>query len=179
VTVQDDLPEDVRATLRHIQNELFDCGADLSNPLSANPPWEPLRIIQPYIDRLEAWCDEYGEPLPPLRSFILPGGTQTTAYLHLARSVVRRAERAGWRAAEAYGTEPAAESHPGGVNLLALTYLNRLSDLLFILARVTGQAAGEVLWVPGKDREVAEPRARRQRERISGSETPEEPTPAS
>ena len=65
------------------------------------------------------------------------------------------------------------------MNLLALTYLNRLSDLLFILARVTGQAAGEVLWVPGKDREVAEPRARRQRERISGSETPEEPTPAS
>ena len=179
VTTQADLPEDVRATLRHIQNELFDCGADLSNPLSANPPWEPLRIIQPYIDRLEAWCDEYGEPLPPLRSFILPGGTQTTAYLHLARSVVRRAERAGWRAAEAHGTEPAAEGHPGGVNLLALTYLNRLSDLLFIMARVTGQAAGEVLWVPGKDREVAEPRARRQRERISGSETPEEPTPAS
>lgn len=179
VTMQADLPEDVRATLRHIQNELFDCGADLSNPLSANPPWEPLRVIQPYIDRLEAWCDEYGEPLPPLRSFILPGGTQTTAYLHLARSVVRRAERAGWRAAEAYGTEPAAEGRPGGVNLLALTYLNRLSDLLFILARVTGQAAGEVLWVPGKDREVAEPRARRQRERISGSETPEEPTPAS
>ncbi len=179
VTMQADLPEGVRATLRHIQNELFDCGADLSNPLSANPPWEPLRVIQPYIDRLEAWCDEYGEPLPPLRSFILPGGTQTTAYLHLARSVVRRAERAGWRAAEAYGTEPAAEGHPGGVNLLALTYLNRLSDLLFILARVTGQAAGEVLWVPGKDREVAEPRARRQRERISGSETPEEPTPAS
>ncbi|MBI5027679.1 MAG: cob(I)yrinic acid a,c-diamide adenosyltransferase [Actinobacteria bacterium] len=185
VTMQADLPEDVRATLRHIQNELFDCGADLSNPLSANPPWEPLRVIQPYIDRLEAWCDEYGEPLPPLRSFILPGGGTVAAFLHqartvcLARSVVRRAERAGWRAAEAYGTEPAAEGRPGGVNLLALTYLNRLSDLLFILARVTGQAAGEVLWVPGKDREVAEPRARRQRERISGSETPEEPTPAS
>jgi cob(I)alamin adenosyltransferase len=168
VTTQPDLPEEVRVVLRHIQNELFDCGADLSNPLADNPPYEPLRIIQPYIDRLEAWCDEFGDPLPPLRSFILPGGTQTASLLQLARSVVRRAERAGWAAAEVYGTEPAADDRPGGVSLLALHYLNRLSDLLFILARLAGQASGEVLWVPGKDREVTEPRAKRQRTRITG-----------
>ena len=169
VVVQPDLPEDVRAVLRHVQNELFDCGADLSNPLAADPPYEPLRVIQPYIDRLEGWCDEFGDPLPPLRSFILPGGSQAAALLHLARSVVRRAERAGWAAVEVYGTEPASDGSPGGVNPLALGYLNRLSDLLFILARAVGQAAGEVLWVPGKDREVTEPRARRQRSRITGT----------
>jgi cob(I)alamin adenosyltransferase len=169
VVVQPDLPEDVRAVLRHVQNELFDCGADLSNPLAADPPYEPLRVIQPYIDRLEGWCDEFGDPLPPLRSFILPGGSQAAALLHLARSVVRRAERAGWAAVEVYGTEPGSDGSPGGVNPLALGYLNRLSDLLFILARAVGQAAGEVLWVPGKDREVTEPRARRQRSRITGT----------
>jgi len=153
--------------LRHIQNELFDCGADLSNPLAADPPYEPLRIIQPNIDRLEGWCDEFGDPLPSLRSFILPGGTQTAAMMHLARSVVRRAERAGWRAVEAYGTQEAADGRPGGVNPLALQYLNRLSDLLFILARVVGQDAGEVLWIPGKDREVADPKGRKQRKRLT------------
>ena len=166
VTTQPDLPEEIRTALRHIQNELFDCGADLSNPVAADPPYEPLRIIQANIDRLEAWCDAFGDPLPSLRSFILPGGSQTAAFLHLARSVVRRAERAGWAAVEVYGTEPALDDRPGGVNLLALGYLNRLSDLLFILARVVGQAAGEVLWVPGKDREVTEPRAARQRRRV-------------
>lgn len=163
VTVQPDLPDDVREVLRHVQNELFDCGADLSNPLSDDPPYEPLRIIQAYVDRLEAWCDQYGDPLPALRSFILPGGSQTAAYLQLARSIVRRAERAGWRAAEQYGTDT-----PGGINALALAYLNRLSDLLFILGRAVGQASGEVLWVPGKDRAVTEPRAARQRARITG-----------
>jgi cob(I)alamin adenosyltransferase len=168
VTTQPDLPDEVRTVLRHIQNELFDCGADLSNPLAENPPYEPLRIIQPNIDRLEAWCDEFGDPLPPLRSFILPGGTQTASFLHLARSVVRRAERAGWAAAEAYGTEPGTDDRPGGVNPLALHYLNRLSDLLFILARLAGQSSGEVLWIPGKDREVTDPRARKQRARITG-----------
>jgi cob(I)alamin adenosyltransferase len=168
VTTQTDLPDEVRTVLRHIQNELFDCGADLSNPLAENPPYEPLRIIQPNIDRLEAWCDEFGDPLPPLRSFILPGGTQTASFLHLARSVVRRAERAGWAAAEAYGTEPGTDDRPGGVNPLALHYLNRLSDLLFILARLAGQSSGEVLWIPGKDREVTDPRARKQRARITG-----------
>ncbi|MFT4110771.1 cob(I)yrinic acid a,c-diamide adenosyltransferase [Propionicimonas sp.] len=168
VTTRDDLPEEIRAVLRHVQNELFDCGADLSNPLNENPPYEPLRIIPSNIERLEGWCDEFGDPLPALRSFILPGGSQTASFLHLARSVVRRAERAAWAAVEAYGTEPASGVRPGGVNLLAVGYLNRLSDLLFILARVVGQTAGDVLWVPGKDRNVTEPRAKKQRERITG-----------
>ena len=123
VTTQPDLPEEIRTALRHIQNELFDCGADLSNPVAADPPYEPLRIIQANIDRLEAWCDAFGDPLPSLRSFILPGGSQTAAFLHLARSVVRRAERAGWAAVEVYGPEPALDDRPGGVNLLALGYL--------------------------------------------------------
>lgn len=163
-----DLPEQIRAVLVYVQNELFDCGADLSNPLALNPQWEPLRIVQANIDRLEAWCDQFGDPLPELRSFILPGGSQTAAFLHLARSVVRRAERAAWVAVESYGTQPATADQPGGVNPLAVTYLNRLSDLLFILARSVGQGAGEVLWVPGKDREVTDARAKRQRERITG-----------
>ncbi|MGC3993272.1 MAG: cob(I)yrinic acid a,c-diamide adenosyltransferase [Propionicimonas sp.] len=167
ITCRDDLPEDIRAVLRHVQNELFDCGADLSNPLSENPPYEPLRIIGSNVERLEGWCDEFGDPLPALRSFILPGGSETASFLHLARSVVRRAERAAWAAVEAYGSEPASGDRPGGVNLLAVGYLNRLSDLLFILARVVGQSAGDVLWVPGKDREVTEPLARKQRERIT------------
>ncbi len=168
VACQPDLPAELREVIVHVQNELFDCGADLSNPLALDPPYEPLRIIEAYIDRLEAWCDEYGDPLPPLRSFILPGGSQTAAYLQLARSVTRRAERAAWRAVEAYGSEPATGDRPGGVNPLAVTYLNRLSDLLFILARVVGQQAGEVLWIPGKDRQVTDPRAKKQRQRITG-----------
>ncbi|MFZ0529972.1 MAG: cob(I)yrinic acid a,c-diamide adenosyltransferase [Propionicimonas sp.] len=179
IVVQPDLDERVRSVLRHIQNELFDCGADLSNPLASDPPYEPLRVIQAYIDRLEGWCDEFGDPLPPLRSFILPGGNQAAALLHLARSVVRRAERAGWVAAQAYGTEPASGERPGGVNPLALGYLNRLSDLLFILARVAAQPSAEVLWVPGKDRDVSGPKAARQRRRITGSEPPAETTPTS
>jgi cob(I)alamin adenosyltransferase len=167
VTTQPDLPAEMAAVLRHIQNELFDCGADLSNPLAADPPYEPLRIVQANIDRLEGWCDEFGDPLPALRSFILPGGSQTAALLHLARSVVRRAERAAWVAVEAHGTEPAAGGRPGGVNPLALGYLNRLSDLLFILARVAGQSAGEVLWIPGKDRAVTDPKGKKQRKRLT------------
>ncbi|WP_298133589.1 cob(I)yrinic acid a,c-diamide adenosyltransferase [Micropruina sp.] len=202
VVTQPDLPEDVRAVLRHIQNELFDAGADLSFPLVADPPYEPLRIVQASIDRLEGWCDAFGDPLPALRSFILPGGSFTAALLHQARSVVRRAEREAWRAAEQYGTEPAerpfatdaggtgnrnparrvdegseesklrdrAEGEPattaGGVNPLAITYLNRLSDLLFILARVVGQEAGDVLWVPGADRTPSDPSGVRQRRRL-------------
>ena len=168
VTTQADLPDAIREPLRHIQNELFDCGADLSNPLATDPPYEPLRIVQANIDRLEGWCDQFGDPLPALRSFILPGGNQTAAFLQLARSVVRRAERSAWAAVEVYGTEPTTGEAPGGVNLLALGYLNWLSDLLFILARVVGQADGEVLWVPGTDRAVSEPRAAKQRRRITG-----------
>ena len=167
VAVQPDLDDHMRDVLRHIQNELFDCGADLSNPLATDPPYEPLRVIQPYIDRLEAWCDEFGDPLPALRSFILPGGTQTAALLHLARSVIRRAERASWAAVEVYGTEPATGDRPGGVSLLALGYLNRLSDLLFILARIANLGrfgpgtSGDVLWQPGGGRESAPEKRRR------------------
>jgi cob(I)alamin adenosyltransferase len=151
-----DLPEDVAAVLRSVQNEMFDVGADLSTPLrvptSTDPPPE-LRITQEYVERLEAWCDQFGDPLPNLKSFILPGGSPAAAQLHVARTVVRRAERAAWAAAEAYGTEPVEEAQlPGGVGMLAMTYLNRLSDLLFILTRVVNGIDGDVLWVPGGDR---------------------------
>ena len=148
-----ELPEAVAAVLRRIQNELFDLGADLSKPLrEANPERPELRITADAVERLERWCDEFSEPLPDLTSFILPGGVPGAAQLHVARTVARRAERAAWVAAEAYGTEPVADSGsstPGGVNLLAITYLNRLSDLLFILTRAVNGVAGDVLWVPG------------------------------
>lgn len=152
----DGLPAEVAAALRLVQNELFDLGADLSKPWRPFGPDDPpeLRITAASITRLERWCDEFGEPLPNLTSFILPGGTPGAAYLQLARTVVRRAERAAWAAAAAYGTEPAPQPEPGGINPLALRYLNRLSDLLFILARVVNGAAGDVLWVPGASRET-------------------------
>ncbi|HBX81556.1 MAG: cob(I)yrinic acid a,c-diamide adenosyltransferase [Propionibacteriaceae bacterium] len=159
------LPEVLAEALRLIQNELFDVGADLSTPMVADPPWPPLRIEQPSIERLEAWCDAFGEPLPALSSFILPTGSEAAGWLHLARTVVRRAERTGWQAVELYGTETGAGEQPGGVNVVALTYLNRLSDLLFIMARVAN-AGDDVLWIPGKDREPLDARARRQRDRI-------------
>jgi cob(I)alamin adenosyltransferase len=147
------LPTEVSAVLSTISNEMFDVGADLSNPLRplAEGDREPLRVTQAYVDRLEAWCDRFGDELAPLRSFILPGGSVAAAQLHVARTVTRRAERAGWSAVTAYGTEPAAEGE-GGVNVLALLYLNRLSDLLFILIRVANGPEGDILWVPGGDR---------------------------
>ena len=121
-------------------------------PTSTDPLPE-LRIIQDYIDRLEAWCDRFGDPLPNLKSFILPGGSPAAAQLHVARTVVRRAERAAWAAAAAYGTEAVADPElPGGVNTLAITYLNRLSDLLFIFTRVVNGTDADVLWVPGGER---------------------------
>jgi cob(I)alamin adenosyltransferase len=147
-----ELPAEVADVLRSVQNELFDLGADLCNPLK--PPGEPpgLRIEQPAIDRLETWCDRFGVGLPSLRSFILPGGSLGAAQLHVARTVARRAERSAWSAAERYGTEPAKGDSPGGVNPLAITYLNRLSDLLFILTRVVNGPNGDMLWVPGGER---------------------------
>ena len=149
-----DAPPEVAAVLRTIQNELFDLGADLSKPLRASDPEQPeLRMTQEAIDRLEGWCDEFSAPLAPLRSFILPGGLAGAAQLHVARTVARRAERAAWVAAEAYGTEPVSDpDRPGGVNPLAITYLNRLSDLLFILTRVVNGPEGDVLWIPGGQR---------------------------
>jgi cob(I)alamin adenosyltransferase len=137
------LDEGVVRLLRTVQNDLFDVGADFCTPVVEHPEYPPLRIEQAYVDRLEAWCDEYNEDLPKLRSFILNGGTPGAAYLHVARTVVRRAERSGWAAYEEY-----ADS----MNVLALKYLNRLSDLLFILARHANRENGDLLWQPGGER---------------------------
>ncbi len=126
--------------LTQIQNDLFDVGADLCTPVVDNPSVEPLRITQEYIDFLEKSCDNYNEHLEPLKSFVLPGGTAGAALLHSARTVSRRAERSTWAALDMYH---------GGMNKLTANYLNRLSDLLFILARVANKAQGDVLWAPG------------------------------
>ncbi len=124
--------------LRTIQNDLFDVGADLSTPVSENPKYPPLRITQSYVDRLEGWCDEYNARLDKLTSFILPGGSAGGALLHQARCVTRRAERSAWTL---------AESDAERTTLLPAKYLNRLSDLLFILARIANPD-GDVLWKP-------------------------------
>ncbi len=137
------LADDVVALLTRVQNDLFDVGADFSTPVVPDPKYPPLRVEQDYVDRLEAWCDHYNEELPALRSFILNGGTVAAAHLHVARTVVRRAERAGWAA---------WAEHEETMNIIALTYLNRLSDLLFILARHANRKNGDVLWVPGGER---------------------------
>ena len=149
-----DVDDDARGALRIIQNELFDLGADLSNPVAPNPKWEPLRIIQPSIDRLEAWCDQFNEDLPNLDSFILPGGSLASAQFHLLRTMARRAERQAWAAAEQYGIEDGSTEASGGLSPLPLKYLNRLSDLFFILARRANLLAGvtDVLWLPGGER---------------------------
>lgn len=150
------IPDRVVEMLDLIRNELFDVGADLATPLASNPQYPPLRTIQASIDRLEQWCDELSEDLPSLRSFILPGGHPAGAQLHVARTVCRRAERAAWRCVEAYGTEDSDERGNGGVNVLAITYLNRLSDLLFIMTRVVNGPEADVLWVAGTDRDKPE-----------------------
>lgn len=147
------LDDEVRATLLRVQNELFDVGADLSTPLQQSYDYPPLRVQQPWIDDLERDCDHYLERLEPLRSFILPGGTPGSAHLHLATTIVRRAERMAWAAADHHGHEPGSERGVGGVNLLTAKYLNRLSDLLFILARVANlPIGGDILWQPGGGR---------------------------
>lgn len=139
-----ELSESITAKLDIIRAEMFDVGADLSNPVQENPRWEPLRILDSSVERLEQWCDELGEDLPTLRSFILPGGTMGAAQLHVCRTTVRRAERRAWQAVEAHGEET--------MNMAAIKYLNRLSDLLFIMSRVANTGTGEVLWVPGGER---------------------------
>jgi cob(I)alamin adenosyltransferase len=139
-----DPPEPVAAVLRRVQNELFDVGADLCTPVVTDPEHPPLRVTSAYIDDLEADCDAYNSQLEPLRSFILPGGTPAAALLHQARVVTRRAERSAWAA---------IDEHSEAMNPLTATYLNRLSDLLFILGRVANlDGGGDVLWVPGSDR---------------------------
>jgi cob(I)alamin adenosyltransferase len=144
------LDPDVVTLLQRIQNDLFDVGADLCTPLSREPAHPPLRVLPEYVDDLEAACDQYNADLAPLRSFILPGGAPAAAYLHVARTVTRRAERAVWAAVTAHGTDD-----EGGVNPLTARYLNRLSDLLFILCRYANRRTGDVLWTPGGGRQHA------------------------
>jgi cob(I)alamin adenosyltransferase len=134
-----ELPERFRPLLERVQNELFDLGADLSVPEGGGR--ERLRVAPSQVEALEEACDEVNSELEPLRSFVLPGGTEAAARLHVARAVCRRAERAALALADE-------------VNPVALAYLNRLSDLLFILARAANAAAGgeEPLWKPGASR---------------------------
>ena len=142
LVIADGLEGRMRALLQRIQNELFDVGADLS------VPYEPgdgrLRVAAEQVDALERACDEWNAALPELASFVLPGGTPAAARLHVARSVCRRAEREALAAAQDFGVHP-----------VAIVYLNRLSDLLFILARAANAAADvpEPLWAPGASRD--------------------------
>jgi cob(I)alamin adenosyltransferase len=133
------LPDEIRDVLRRVQNDMFDVGADLCTPVVPDPKYPPLRITEPYIERLEAWCDDFNSRLAKLSSFILPGGTPGAALLHVARTVTRRAERGTWALISA---------EPDRTNVLAAKYLNRLSDLLFILGRLANPD-GDVLWQPG------------------------------
>jgi cob(I)alamin adenosyltransferase len=138
------LPGDMVTLLRRIQNELFDLGADLATPLPAvTPEYPQLRIDESYVTAIEVACDHYNAGLETLRSFVLPGGTPGAALLHTARAVTRRAERTAWAA---------AAEHAGTISPWPARYLNRLSDLLFILARVANGGSGDVLWKPGGER---------------------------
>ena len=137
------LPAAISQLLLRVQNELFDVGADLCNPVTAEPAYPPLRVDESYITALELRCDKFNEGLPVLRSFVLPGGTPEAALLHVARTVVRRAERSTWAALEVHGDS---------MNPLTARYLNRLSDLLFILARRANEGHGDLLWKPGGER---------------------------
>ncbi len=153
------LRDDVVTCLARIQNELFDVGADLCAPLVEQPKFPPLRVKQPWIEDLEADCDRYNDEVETLRSFIIPGGSAGSAHLHVARTVARRAERSAWAALETYGDQVApgdGSEVAGGVNPLTAKYLNRLSDLLFLLARVANiPRGGDVLWQPAGGREEA------------------------
>ena len=135
--------EEVKKLLVRVQNDLFDVGADLCTPVIDNPGYEQLRVLESQITYLEEQIDKYNAQLPELRSFVLPSGTATAALLHVARTVTRRAERRTWAAIHAFGT---------GVNPLTAKYLNRLSDLLFVLARDANKEQGDELWVPGANR---------------------------
>ena len=137
VVLAGDCPEEQREVLERVQNELFDLGADLSVPIEHEAR---LRVTQEQVDALERDCDRFNEDLPELKSFVLPGGGETAARLHVARTICRRAEREAIEAAGAVGVNP-----------LALVYLNRLSDLLFILAREANAVEDreEPLWRPG------------------------------
>jgi cob(I)alamin adenosyltransferase len=133
------------AMLGRIQNDLFDLGAELATPDTGKKlEWEPLRIVQTQVDRIEKEIDELNSALEPLRSFVLPGGTAGSAYLHLARTISRRAERMMVELSHAEGERVADP---------ALKYMNRLSDFLFVASRyLNKKASGDVLWVPGQNR---------------------------
>ena len=135
--------EAIKTLLIRVQNDLFDVGADLCTPVVDKPEHEPLRVLESQIDYLEKQIDKFNENLPPLRSFVLPSGTAAAALLHVARTVTRRAERATWHAIHSFGS---------GVNPVTAKYLNRLSDLLFVLARYANKEIGDQLWVPGANR---------------------------
>jgi len=137
LTLAADCPEDIRDVLDRVQNELFDLGADLSVPMDQRAH---LRVTQQQVDALEQDCDRFNAQLSELKSFVLPGGGEVAARLHVARTTCRRAEREALVASGLYAVNP-----------LALVYMNRLSDLLFILARAANAAAGreEPLWRPG------------------------------
>ena len=135
--------EPIKKLLIRIQNDLFDVGADLCTPVIDDPKIEPLRVIESQITYIEAQIDIYNADLAELRSFVLPSGTPAASLLHVARTVTRRAERDTWSAIHAFG---------GGVNPLTAKYLNRLSDLLFVLARYANKSIGDELWVPGANR---------------------------
>ena len=139
------LPDDLRALLQRVQNDMFDVGADLATPVVDSPRRQPLRVTEADVERLEAAIDAYNAKLGDLNSFVLPGGAPGAALLHVARAVVRRAERHTWRAIGAHGE---------AMSPLPARYLNRLSDLLFVLARYANAAAGadDVLWVPAANR---------------------------
>ncbi|MEV0648348.1 cob(I)yrinic acid a,c-diamide adenosyltransferase [Phytomonospora sp. NPDC050363] len=133
-----DLEGDICDVLRRVQNDLFDVGADLSTPVREDPEHPPLRISSAYVERLERYCDAYNDALPKLNSFILRGGTPGASLLHHACTVARRAERSSWLLLDV---------EPESTHRLPTTYLNRLSDLLFVLARVANRGA-DVLWEP-------------------------------
>lgn len=134
------LPADVAAVLTRVQNDLFDVGADLCTPVVAEPAYPPLRVTDAYVERLEADCDLFNARLTKLDSFILPGGSPGAALLHVARTIARRAERWTWAA---------LETESDRTSPVPARYLNRLSDLLFILARTANADRGDVLWSPG------------------------------
>ena len=140
-----DAPAGIDPMLMRMQNDLFDLGADLSTPETGKPlPWEPLRILASPVARVESDIDALNARLAPLKSFILPGGSPASAFLHQARTVVRRAERLAVELASIEGEH---------VNPETVKYLNRASDFLFVAARVLNDnGASDVLWVPGQNR---------------------------
>ena len=137
------LPEPLVEVLRQVQNDLFDVGADLCTPVRPDPQFPPLRVTPAYVERLEQACDRFNADLDKLSSFILPGGTPGAALLHVSRTIARRAERRVWQL---------LEEQPDTTNKEPALYLNRLSDLLFILARVANAATGDVTWKPSANR---------------------------